>query len=103
MTLNKKIQFIQDHLTHEDLLLQLAEECAELGHAALKVCRVLNPRNPTPQNMTGAIHNLHEEIADVALALKVLGFDLENDADRQDRMDKKLHRWVLRLKERFGE
>lgn len=100
-----KIEYIRVKLTNEDLLLQLAEEAAELGHAALKLCRVLTGRNPTPQNMRGAVDNLNEEIADVALVLKTLGYDLESDYDpnRQGRMENKLARWVHRLREQAGE
>lgn len=94
-----KIEYIREKLTNEDLLLQLAEEAAELGHAALKLARILVGRNPTPQNMRGAVDNLNEEIADVELVLKTLGYDLENDHNRQSRMDDKLDRWVHRLRE----
>lgn len=66
------IELIRSKLTQEELLCQLAEECAELSQAALKLRRVYDGKNPTPVKMAEAYHNLLEEIADVTLCLEVL-------------------------------
>lgn len=92
------IEYIQEKLTTEELLCQLAEEATELAHAALKLRRVYDGSNPTPTTDAEAIGNLHEEIADVKLLLKVLGLDDPNDRALQDHiMKSKISRWAHRL------
>lgn len=73
---------------------QLAEECAELGKAALKLSRILRGENPTPVTEKEARENLIEEMVDVDLCLDVLG--LVGDFERYD---EKLNRWKARIKE----
>ena len=93
------IEYIQEKLTTEELLCQLAEEASELAQAALKLRRVYGDSNPTPTTYEDAIANLHEEIADVKLLLKVLGLDDPNDrAKHAHTMQAKLNRWVNRIK-----
>ena len=100
---NKKsnsLEFIREKLSQEELLCQLAEECAELGKAALKMCRVLNNRNPTPVQYPEAFDNLVEEIADISLCLEVLNLNTQTILDKvQKTMMMKSERWVMRLKE----
>ena len=93
------IEFIRDHLSDEELLAQLAEECNELAKDALKMRRVLDGRNPTPVRMSEAWANLQEEIGDVLLCLRVLGIDY-NDLEFTAPMDIKLDRWAGRLRAR---
>lgn len=50
----------------------LAEECAELGHAALKMARKMRGENPTPADMNDIHDNLSEEIADVMVCIEAL-------------------------------
>jgi NTP pyrophosphatase (non-canonical NTP hydrolase) len=94
------IEFIRDNLSEEELLAQLAEEAAELGHAALKMRRVMDGRNPTPVRLSEAYANLQEEIADVQLVLEVLGLD--GYAQHAEARQAKLDRWVGRLREGAG-
>ena len=47
------------------MLEQLAEECAELGKAALKMARIIRKDNPTPVTIEQAKENLCEESVDV--------------------------------------
>lgn len=47
------------------MLEMLAEECAELTHAALKMARYLRQENPTPDTELTCVAHLTEEIADV--------------------------------------
>lgn len=71
---------------------QLAEEASELAHAALKMRRVDNSKNPTPIDANEALDNVFEEVNDLLATLDVL--DLRRD-DEQVRT--KLIRWMERL------
>ena len=94
------VDFIREKLPQEELLAQLAEECAELGKAALKLRRVYDGKNPTPVTEKEAHRNLMEEIADVSLCLEVLGLNHPSDMiEVQKTMNMKVHRWALRLGE----
>lgn len=76
---------------------QLAEECAELGHAALKLARILRNESPTPVTEAEARDHLHEEIADVLVCI----YECVTPADMEDinkRCVEKLARWKERLK-----
>ena len=97
--------FIDDHeyvrlsLGDEELLTQLAEECAELCKAALKLRRSLSGKNPTPVQREDAFHDVIEEVADVFLCVAVLNYDTDAIlAEVSEISDKKLTRWVERLK-----
>jgi NTP pyrophosphatase (non-canonical NTP hydrolase) len=93
------INYIREKLSREELLTQLAEECAELSKAALKLRRVYNGGNPTPMTRADAYNNLIEEIADVTLCVEVLGFNSpENLYNIGQIWDEKLSRWEQRLK-----
>ena len=61
----------------EYILRQLAEECAELAHAALKLIRA--KRYETPDKSDDAIDALTEEAADVYVMLSVLSAILGDD------------------------
>lgn len=95
---NEKLQYIIDCMSGEELLCQLAEEAAELGHAALKLRRCLDTTNPTPVSKEDAWKQLFEEIADVWLVLKTLGLDTDSMLERyQDIQAEKTDRWADRL------
>ncbi len=47
------------------MLEQLAEECAELSHAALKTARILRKENPTPATYEDSMKSVQEEFSDV--------------------------------------
>lgn len=89
---------IKEQTTRAELLAQLAEEAAELIHAALKMRRVIEGTNPTPVSFDQAFENLVEEVADVRLLMHLLDFDFIS-LEIQRRMDGKLMRWQSRLKE----
>ena len=77
---------------------QLAEECAELGKAALKMARIIRGENPTPVTMAEARENLLEELIDVCTCIDVC--DFRADAKQFDRMfSLKLDRWKQRIRE----
>ena len=98
------IEYVRENLSKEEQLAQLAEECAELGKAALKLRRVYDGRNPTPVTRPEAFNNLVEEIADVTLCMEVLGMNtaevLYNCA--KIRMEKAA-RWKRRIQESISE
>lgn len=79
-----------------ELLAGLAEEAAELAHAALKLRRVFDGRNPTPVGEDVAMENLYEEIADVQLYMSMLEL---NGMDIARIMDGKRKRWEKRLQD----
>lgn len=91
------IEYIRDQVPQEELLAQLAEEAGELAHAALKMRRCMDGRNPTPVRISEAWANLQEEVADVLLCLTVLDIDT-NVGDYSETIRAKLDRWVGRLR-----
>lgn len=101
--MNKEIDFIREHIHADELLCQLAEECNEMAHAALKYRRALTGDNPTPITPEQARENLLEEIADVSLCLKALGMD---HIDREFCLqitrvsNEKARRWAGRIMEK---
>lgn len=93
------IEYIREKLTTEELLVQLAENAGELGHAALRLRRVYDGSNPTRTSYEAAIEKLHEKIADVKLLLKILGMDDPNKRAKHNHiMEATAHRWALCLK-----
>ena len=91
--LNKKIK---QHLPQDELLAQLAEECAELSQAALKLRRALTGINPTPVAADEARRNLVEEAADVYNVLGLL-LEAEDNAEIYSIIRRKKERWLKRL------
>lgn len=95
-------EFVRDHLSEEELLAQLAEEASELAHAALKLRRALDGRNPTPVPVEEARAGLNEEVADVMLCLQVLNIS-PHSQDINGPKYRKLDRWIGRLLQRDRE
>lgn len=95
-------EFVRDHLPEEELLAQLAEESAELSHAALKLRRAMDGRNPTPVSVEEARACLSEEVADVILCLQVLNIS-PHSQDINGPKYRKLDRWIGRLLQRDRE
>lgn len=88
---------VTDFLPQEELLLQLAEEAAELSQAALKVRRVMDGRNPTPVSYMLAVKNLNEEMADVQLCAEQIS--CLDESLIATAKQSKLSRWLSRLKD----
>ena len=86
--------FVKEKLGEKEILAQLAEECAELGKAALKLRRAIGCGNPTPVTVEQARENLEEEMADVTGCMRLLGIDVE---DVGAIIEKKMRRWRGRL------
>lgn len=94
-------KYITDRIPREELLAQLAEEAAELVHAALKLRRVYDGTNPTPVEPAMALANIKEEIADVALLVQLLELD-HPLVEIEGIKNAKLLRWRRRLKQKEG-
>lgn len=65
--------YMRDRIGDAAMLEQLAEECAELGQAALKMARVLRKENPTPVTEDEAAAMVLEEAADVLNCMDEVG------------------------------
>lgn len=90
------LELIRKKIPREEQLAQLAEEAAELGHAALKLRRTYGDINPTPVTQDEAFSALLEEIADVMLLIDVLELH-QVRYEYELIMQAKLARWVQRL------
>ena len=88
---------VTDFLPQDEILIQLAEEAAELSQAALKMRRVLDGKNPTPVGYAQALKDLNEEIADVTLCIDLIG--CVNFSQVNSTRAWKLKRWISRLLE----
>ena len=80
-----------------ELLAMLAEECCELGQAALKVRRCLDDLNPTRMTFNEAISHLNEEWADVLLVIRQL--NIIDQPMVYEIMKEKHDRWLKHLRE----
>lgn len=65
--------YMRDRIGDAAMYEQLAEECAELGQAALKLARVLRKENPTPVTEDEARNAIIEEAADVWNCMNEVG------------------------------
>ena len=94
---------IMDCIGRPAMLEQLAEECAELGKAALKMARIFRRENPTPVTKEDAEIALIEEYTDVVQCAQELGLkpDLIEMWEKKERF---FERWKNRGKgERSNE
>ena len=96
MTADRKLIF--DNLGREEILCQLAEECAELTQAALKLRRVYTGKNPTPVTNEQAVSRLIEEIADVRICVEMLFLTPTEEETVNKTIEQKVKRWVQRIK-----
>ena len=84
------------------LLEQLAEECAELAHAALKLARLERCENPTPKTEEECVAELKEELADVGLCIEVI-IHCKKIYGIYELQYAKQKRWAQRIREARGE
>jgi NTP pyrophosphatase (non-canonical NTP hydrolase) len=94
MLANECSKEIKQKVSEAALYEQLAEECVELAHAALKLARIKRGENPTPVSAKEAMDAVMEEYTDLRLVAYVLemGWDVEV-------FEQKLLRWHKRLGE----
>lgn len=80
------------------ILENLAEECAELGKAALKEARRLRGENPTPANAKDCRHALNEEAGDVLNMIELLmHLGTIDELEANHLRARKMMRWAERL------
>lgn len=96
--MRENIEKVRTMLDKPELLCQLAEECTELGKAALKLRRIMNGINPTPLTEEEARKNFTEEVSDIMAVLKVLDISVESE-EIHGIQEYKFQRWVRRLEE----
>ena len=89
-----------EDLPEKKLLIQIAEEAAELSKAALKVVRAMEGDTPVPE--AEARKNLIEEMADVMLTIRVKTSKMEDD-EIKDTMVLKYQRWRDRINQTGGQ
>ena len=89
---------ILDHIGEAAMFEQLAEESAELSHAALKAARAIRRENPTPVTVEEAIANVREEYTDV---FQCASHELGIHADWKQ-VNRKEDRFVERWEESHG-
>lgn len=93
------METITKHIPLEDLLIQLAEEAAELAQAASKYHRAIRGTNPTPVSQCDARLALIEEVADVNVAAEAVRMKLGILCDEIAIVeDEKIERWKKRIR-----
>ena len=80
-----------------EILAQLAEEVAELAHAALKLRRAMDGTNPTPKTEAECREALLEEFADVTVCAGELPIGYEGGERIACMVETKRKRWLERL------
>ena len=98
MTVNEYSREIRQKVSEAALYEQLAEECVELAHAALKLARIKRGENPTPVSVEEAMGAVMEEYTDLRLVAYVLEMLWDVEVFEQ-----KLIRWHKRLGEVNGD
>ena len=81
------------------VLEQLAEESAELAHAALKLARKMRGVNPTPKTEGECWEALIEELADVQVCKEQLQMNAGARKVIDDTAREKTQRWEARIKQ----
>jgi uncharacterized protein (DUF1800 family) len=77
---------------------QLAEECAELQHATLKMARKMRGENPTPAPLELISANFNEEIADVMVCIDTLiQAGVADNEEIANWVEHKGGRWIERV------
>jgi len=97
---------VSDYIPERVAYSQLAEECTELAHAALKLSRIVDPEQcDTVGGISedSALQNLIEETGDVLCCLEVaLSFErltsvIMVEDQIMEARDRKYNRWLERL------
>lgn len=96
--MQESIKYIRNKMTRAELYGQLAEECAELAQAALKLQRLLMPLNKPRTDAQSCYAQLEEEVEDVLLCLQVLGC-----SSNQAIAVYKANRWASNIAETIRE
>lgn len=99
--MGERVMKILDEIGEPAVLEQLAEECTELAHAALKLSRKLRGESPTPASEDMIRQDIMEEMADVQVCITVLsaGVPWVDEQYIKIVMGQKLQRWQQRIRE----
>ena len=98
MNKEELVSYICEHNADTVLLQQLSEELSEATHAALKLSRKLEGKNPTPKTLEQCLSAFQEEVADVLLCLEVCKMRGLYSCDIVEHtVMSKLKRWKERL------
>lgn len=98
MSFEKCAAFVLRNVSERAILCQLAEECAELCQAALKMVRIIDGENPTVLTASEAHEKFVEEIADVTLCISVTDCLTDKDFDTIELIQcRKMERWAARV------
>jgi hypothetical protein len=99
MTTEQKLDYIAAKVSRTSRLMQVAEEAAELIHAATKLARIKAGDNPAAVSRKQALKNLVEEIADVKNSIDALQLDDILPSGAVEEVERvKLDRWFERVK-----
>jgi hypothetical protein len=99
MNRESKLSYIAAKVSQQSRLMQVAEEAAELIHAATKLARIKAGDNPTAVAREQALKNLVEEIADTRNAIDALQLDDVLPSGAVEEVARaKLDRWFERVK-----
>lgn len=100
MDYEKNLDYIRSKMPIAELYAALAEEAAELAHAALKYRRTITKDNPTPKAKEEALQSFLEELADMVICLNAINLPEEHLPKIQTIELQKIERWTQRLKEK---
>lgn len=98
----KSDQSIAARIGNPAILEQLAEECAELTQAALKLTRLYRGENPTRKTEAECVKALNEEAADVLMCLNALQ-DVICEEKIREITEWKMERWAAALDAKEAE
>ena len=90
-----KLWDVADKLGEQEILLQLAEECAEVSQAALKLRRAME--GLTPISVEQARRQLIEEMTDVEVCKAALEYLTMNPLCSSCIGNQKINRWYDRI------
>jgi hypothetical protein len=99
MNIQQAREIVRDKLPDDEIFAQMAEDCAELGKAALKMRRVRTGINPTVINEIFAKENLLQGCGDVLSCAQML-LSREELQRVFDIAVSKTMRWAFCLQER---
>ena len=88
------IAYIRENTPLPALYENLAEECIELAHAALKKARILRNENPTPADPDEVDERLTEEFTDIMVCVATLDILIDFKM-----YEEKFERWSDRIEE----
>ena len=94
----RMIRYIRERTSDAALYELMAEEAAELSHAASKMARILRGEVPTPKTAEKAMEDVVEEFSDLLNVTQTSNVFMNVDISNY-----KLRRWIERLNEKEKE